>query len=167
MAEQMTASAFGELMRRFYNAATEVLIGTDAYIDKLIGDEVMALYLPMFAGPEHARRAIQGAEELLRATGHGDTGEPWIPVGIGVHTGVAFFGTVGGAEGTFSDFTALGDNVNVTARLAARAGPGEALVSEAAYAAAGVDLGELERRELELKGRSESVPVRVLRAAPG
>ena len=107
MAERMTPAGFSELMNRFYRTATEVLIGTDAVIDKLVGDEVIGLYLPIFTGPNHARPAVLAARELLRATGHGDEEEPWLPIGIGVHTGVAFVGTVAGAEGTVSDITAL------------------------------------------------------------
>jgi adenylate cyclase len=72
-------------------------------------------------------------------------------------------GVVGGGEGNPSDFTALGDNVNTTARLASQAGTGEILISEATYAAAGLDLGELEERQLELKGKSGPTMVRVLR----
>ena len=159
----MSAAEFSQLMNRFYRVATDVLIKTDAFIDKLIGDEVMAVYVPIFAGGQHARLAVQAAHELLGATGHSNPEGPWIPVGVGVHTGPAFFGTVSGAEGTFSDFTALGDNVNITARLASQARPGEALISDAAYAAAGLDLGRLEQRQLELKGKSGPVGVRVLR----
>lgn len=163
----MSAAEFSQLMNRFYRVATDVLIKTDAFIDKLIGDEVMAVYVPIFAGRQHARLAVQAARELLHVTGHADREGPWLPVGVGVHTGPAFFGTVTGAEGTFSDFTALGDNVNVGARLSSRAAPGEALISDATYAAAGLDLGHLEQRQLELKGRSKPVSVRVLRTTPG
>lgn len=163
MAEGMTPGSFGQLMNRFYKAATDVLIRTDAVIDKLVGDEVIGLYLPLFTGSNHARPAVLAARELLLATGHGEERDPWLPIGIGVHTGLAYVGTVGGAEDTVSDITALGDNVNVTARLASVAGPGEALISEATCAAGGVDLGELESRHLELKGRSEPISARVLR----
>ncbi len=151
-------------MNRFYEVATNVLIHTDAFIDKLVGDEVMALYLPLFAGAHHARSAVQAAQELLHATGYGNSDGPWLPVGIGVHTGVAYVGTVSGAEGTVTDITALGDTVNTAARLASKARSGEALISEAAYLAAGLNLSELEPRELELKGKSAPVSVRVLRA---
>ena len=164
LAERMSAAEYSRLMNRFYVAATEVLIRTDAFIDKFVGDEVVALYLPLFTGPNHARVAVQAAQELLRVTGHGDQQGPWLPVGVGVHTGIAFVGTVKGVEDTVSDVTALGDNVNIAARLVAQAGPGEALISETAYAAAGLDLGALEERQLELKGKSEPVHVRVLRA---
>jgi adenylate cyclase len=162
MAEGMSPASFGKLMNRFYRAATDVLIRTDAIIDKLVGDEVIGLYLPLFTGPNHARPAVLAAQELLLATGHGEEQGPWLPIGIGVHTGVAFVGTVGGAEDTVSDITALGDNVNVTARLASVAAPGEALISEVAYAAGGMDLGDLESRQLELKGKSEPISARVL-----
>ena len=89
----------------------------------------------------------------------------WLPIGIGVHTGRAFVGVVkGGAEG-MSDFTMLGDDVNVTARLASAAAAGEIIISEAAYIAGGRDLGELEHRRLQLKGKSAEVEVRVLTRA--
>ena len=167
MAEQMSATEFTRLMNRFYAAATNVLVKTDAYIDKLIGDEVMGVYLPLFAGTDHARAALQGARDLLRATGYSDRSGPWLPVGVGVHTGITYFGTVSGVEGTFSDVTALGDIVNVAARLASQAESGEALISDDAYLAAGLDLGQVEKRQLELKGKSEPVTVRVVRVAPG
>ncbi len=167
LAEQMTAKDFSRLMDRFYKAATRVLIKTDAFIDKLVGDEVVALYLPLFAGANHAAAAIQAAWELLRVTGHQDSSAPWLPIGVGVHTGVAYVGVVSGAEGTVTDVTALGDNMNTAARLASSAGPGEAIVSEAAYAAAGLDPGHSANRLLELKGKSDPIGVHVFQSTPG
>lgn len=165
LAEQMTAADFGQLMNRFYKVATDVLIRSDAIIDKFVGDQVIGLYLPIFTGPDHARPALSAAEELLVATGHGGEERPWLPIGIGVHTGPAYVGTVSGAEGSVTDITALGDNVNVAARLASMAAPGEALISETVYAAGGEHLGDLERRQLQLKGKSEPVAARVLRVS--
>lgn len=162
LAEEMSALEFSQLISRFYKVATHVLIQTDALVDRLMGDEAIGLYIPGFAGPEHPRRAIEAAQDLLRLTGHRDTKGPWLPVGIGVHTGTAFVGVVGG-EGSTADFTALGDNVNFTARLASEAGPGEILISDAAYAAANLNRGDLERRQLGLKGKSELTGVRVMR----
>jgi adenylate cyclase len=164
IAEQMSARDFGRLMNRFYTVASHVLIRTDAMVDRLLGDQAIGLYIPGFTGPEHARKAIEAAQDLLRLTGHRDAKGPWIPVGIGVHTGTAFVGVVG-ADNSTADFTALGDNVNITARLASEAGPGEILVSDEAYTASSLNLGELERRQLELKGKSEPIGVHVLRAA--
>lgn len=144
-----------------------MLIKTDAFIDKLVGDEVVALYLPLFTGGDHAGSAVRAAKELLRITGHADKAGPWLPIGVGVHTGIAYVGVVSGAEGTVTDVTALGDSVNTAARLASSAGPGEALISDAAYSAAGLDLENVVRRSLKLKGKSESVGVRVFQVGAG
>jgi adenylate cyclase len=167
LAERMRAADYSRLMNRFYKAATDVLIRTDAFIDQFVGDEAVGLYFPLFTGPNHSRAAVLAAQELLRVMGYGRKQEPWIPIGVGVHTGIAFFGTISGSEGSVTDVAALGDTVNTTARIASKAAPGEALISDVAYIAAGLDLGDLEQRQLELKGKSESISVRVLRASAG
>jgi len=163
----MGAYEFSQLMNRFYTIATNVLVKTDALVDRLIGDEAIGLYVPGMTGPQHPRLAIEAAQRLLELTGHRDSQGPWLPVGVGVHTGEAFVGVVGGVDGSSTNFTALGDNVNVTARLASKAGAGEILISDAAYTAFGLDLGGLEQRQLELKGKSEPTGVRVMRVSAG
>lgn len=164
IAERLSPREFSQLINRFYSVASRVLIQSDAMVDRLLGDEAIGLYIPGFTGQEHSRKAIEAAQDLLRLTGHQDTKGPWLPVGIGVHTGSAFVGVVGDENGT-ADFTALGDNVNITARLASEAAPGEILISDAAYSAANLDLGELEHRQLDLKGKSELIGVHVLQVA--
>ena len=126
----------------------------DGIVDKFVGDEAVALFIPGFAGKDHAARAVETARELLMETGHG-TGEPWIPVGIGIHTGVSYVGYIG--EGDALDFTALGDTVNTAARLTSMARAGEIVMSDATATAAGLDTSALERRTLELRGREQSV----------
>lgn len=161
LAESMPIQEFSHLINQFYKVSTDVLIHSDALIDKLIGDEVAGLYVPGIAGKDHARRAIEAAIELLRVIGFGDPGGPWIPVGVGVHTGLAFVGAVGSTSGV-TDITALGDAPNIAARLASLAGAGEVLVSEEAGQAAGLSLEGLELRSLNLKGRAGQVNVRTI-----
>jgi adenylate cyclase len=163
MAERMPAEEFARVMKQFYESATDVLIQSDAYIDKLVADEVVGLYFPLFAGKAHARRAVEAARELLRATGGGNSRVPRFAAGIGVHKGTAFVGTVAGAEGTVTDIAALGHDVHIAARLSSTAAAGEALISEAACLASGLDLDHLDRRQVELKGRTEPLAVRVMR----
>jgi adenylate cyclase len=165
LAEQMTATEFSRLMNRFYAATINVLVQADAMIDKLVGDEVTALFIPAYAGHVHAQRAVEAGQALLRAVGYGQPGGPWVPIGVGVHTGLAWVGSIAGANKASLDFTALGDNVNIAARLASKAGAGEALISEATLNAARLEIAGLEKRDLELKGKSELVSVRVLHAA--
>ena len=154
LAERMPSQEFSRLISRFYGAAGRVVDNWNGLIDKFVGDEVVALFIPGFAGEDHASRAVHAARELLRETGN-DGAEPWIPVGAGVHTGVAFVGSVG--EGDDCDFTAVGDAVNTAARLASSAAAGEVLVSRATVEASGLDSSGLEPRTLTLRGRDETV----------
>jgi adenylate cyclase len=150
LARQMPTLDFTRLMNRFYRVSKDVLVEADAIIEKFVGDAVVGLFLPLMTGPEHTKRAIEAAEELLRATGHGSGDGPWVPLGAGVHAGTAFVGMVG-TKGS-SDFTALGDPVNIAAHLAAQAAIGEVLVTREAAEAADLSDGGLERRHLSLKG---------------
>ena len=162
LAEQMGNADFSRLISRFYRVSTDVMVHSDALVDKLIGDEVTALYVPGFAGPDHARIAIEAAKELLTATGHTDSNGPWVPVGAGVHTGEAFVGAVGSEQG-LTDITTLGDAPNTAARLAGSAATGEIVVSDDAAQAANLDISDLEARSLELKGKSNPVAVHVIK----
>jgi len=160
LAERIGSAAFSALLGRFYSVASAAIVDTDGVVDKFVGDEVVGLYLPVFAGGRHSASALRAAEQILAETGHRRAQEPWIPVGVGVHAGPAFVGTVGGV-GEVRDFTALGDTVNSAARLASAAADGEVLVSEDALELAGLDPGGLERRVLTLRGREAPLPVRV------
>jgi adenylate cyclase len=163
IAEGMAAVDYAALLNRFYEVAARVLIGHEAVVDKFVGDEVVGLFVPGMAGLDHAAKAVESAEALMQATGNGSPAGPWIPIGAGVHTGVAFVGAVGDAGVT--DFTALGDAVNTAARVASAAGAGEILVTD--RAADGLALpATLERRHLELRGRAEPVDVVVIEASP-
>ena len=162
LAERTGPQEFSQLMARFYGAAAEVVDRWDGIVDKFVGDEVVALFVPAFAGDDHAAKAVAAAEDLLRATGAGEE-DPWIPVGAGVHTGTAYVGRVG--EGDACDFTALGDPVNIAARLASSAGAGEILVSAATAEASGLEIARLESRVLDLRGRDGSVSAWVVDTA--
>ena len=160
LAEQMSAGAFRALLDRFYVTASSVVFANDGAIDKFVGDEVVAMFFPLTSGVEHARHAVEAATALLRATGHADADGPWVPLGAGVHTGIAWVGAVG--DDTHTEITALGDAVNTTARLASMAAAGEILVTTAAVRAAGLAPGT-EHRSLSLKGKEALTEVDVLR----
>jgi adenylate cyclase len=159
LAESLGPTEFRALMDRYFHAASEVLIEKDAIVDKFIGDAVYAIFVPALAGELHARRAIEAGRQLLSVTGN-DGPEPWLPLGAGVNTGVAYVGTVG--EGDMVEITALGDPVNVASRLASAARAGEVLVSSASFVASGLDDAGLEHRSLALKGKTEPTDVVVL-----
>jgi adenylate cyclase len=154
LAERMPPEEFSRLLARFYGAAAESIDDRDGIVDKFVGDAAVALFIPGFAGSEHASAAISAARDLIEQTGN-DGPSPWIPIGVGIHTGTSFVGSVG--EGDARDFTAVGDTVNAAARLSALAGPGEILISADTATAAELDTAELERRTFELRGRDATL----------
>ena len=162
LAESMTPTEFKELIDRFYSETTHVLAHSYAVIDKLVGDEVSAYYIPAYVGEKFAIRAVEAAQGVLRATGHANPEGPWAPVGVGIHTGRAYFGAVSSKEGLV-ELTALGDAVNTASRLATKAAAGEIIISGETAQKAGVDTGNLEKRTLDLKGKSSPMDVWVMR----
>jgi len=156
MGEHLAPVDLAARLNRLYAAATATLIAHDAVIDKLIGDEVMAFFVAGVAGPDYRRRAVEAGVGLLRAVGYGGEGGPWIELGAAVQAGVAYVGNVGDAV---MDFTALGDPVNVAARMQQEAAGGELLVGDGV---ADDLLAGRPARTLQLRGREQPVGVRVL-----
>jgi adenylate cyclase len=163
LAEKVGARAFAETLNRFYHVATEVLINHNALIDKMIGDEVMALFIPSVCESQHRRRAAESAVRLAREVDRLRLGEEPLPVGIGVHAGPAFVGKIGSS--VVHDFTALGDTVNTAARLQAEAAAGEVAVSEAIYAAAEDQFPGATQRQVNLRGKAEEFALHIYRPA--
>ncbi|TAK76107.1 MAG: adenylate/guanylate cyclase domain-containing protein [Dehalococcoidia bacterium] len=159
---RLGSADYAALVNRFYEATSHVLVTHESWIDKLVGDEIMALYIPAM-GPDYRGRAVEAGAALLRAFGYNPSETAWLKVGVGISAGPAFVGKVG-AKGS-QQVTALGDTVNVAARIQAQAAPGELLMSEDLYQSVAQKYPGLERRSLAAKGREEPVEVRVLRPA--
>jgi adenylate cyclase len=163
VAEGMSPADFSRLLNRFYQTATRAVDAETGMVDKFVGDGVIALFIPGMVGHEHAAHAIAAARTLQAAVMDPGSGLAHLPIGIAVHTGVAYVGVVSGGPQQL-DFTALGDSVNTTARLSSLAGPGELLISAEAARSASWKTAGLERRTLQLKGRTEPVDAWVVPA---
>src|SRR5437763_638729 len=152
--EGQAPEAVERALNVFYTVATAALAERDAIIDKLVGDEVMGLFLTAF--PLLETRAcsvmVRSAQEILRRV---QVSDPVLPVGIGLNFGVARVGNVGG--GSVKDFTAVGDVVNTAARLQAHAHPGEIVMSAAVYERVKDHHPDATPATLSLKGKSTSV----------
>ena len=171
--EAITPQEASGLLRHFYAVAEEVLF-PKAMIDKLIGDEVMALYLPFYVAesswsPDDADRRtvatvmLEHARGLLEGLGYGGSGGPVLDLGIGLDYGEAFVGNIGGTDAV-SDFTAVGDVVNTAARLQSCASSGEVLVAERLARFLDEPAGPLEL--VALKGKHEPVAAQRVRWFP-
>jgi adenylate cyclase len=151
LAERQAPDAVAALLNRFYASAVDVLC-EHAIIDKLVGDQVMALYLPRIFPGEPAHHMTSDAQALLAGAGYAEE-RPWVELGIGLDFGTAYVGNVG--AGDVKDFTAIGDVVNTAARLQAAAASGEILMSRRVHDRAGEHAAGAAPRELALKGKSE------------
>lgn len=161
LAERIGDRGFSRLIDRFFRVSADALISSGAMLDRLAGDQAIGFFLPGLAGNEYADHALQSAQNILLATGHFRPDGPWIPVGVSAHFGNAFVGMVGSPEGVLN-FTALGDDINVGARIASAAEAGELLASLELCNMAGVDARDFEHRDLSLKGKHQSVEVAVI-----
>lgn len=160
-AERIGDRAFSDLINRFFQTSSRILLDANALLGRLAGDQAIGYFVPGIAGPRYAQAALDSAVELLRATGHDREEGPWIPLGVGVHTGRAFVGLLGERGGS-RELTALGDDINVGARLADSAREGEILASMRLARTIGLDTSRLEHRELRLKGKPEPLEVAVI-----
>ena len=154
------------VLRRFYRCAEDVLF-PEAIIDKLMGDEVMALYLPdvqlRFDREEVPGLMLEHGRGLLRAIGYGSDEGPFVELGVGIDIGEAFVGNIG--ERALYDFTAVGDVVNTASRLQGEAAGGEILISERVAEGLPEPVGR--REELALRGKSDPQAAYRLSATEG
>jgi len=162
LAEELGPTGFREVINRFFKETSKILIEYDGMVNRLVGDQVIGLFVPRFAGKNHAKTALEATKDLLRVTGHGEGQEPWIKVGAGVHTGQAYVGAVGSASGV-NEIAVLGSAANLCARLSSKAAAGEILISEDSVKFGDLKVDGLESRTLELKGVSEPTSVWVLK----
>ena len=159
IAEKVGPVDFAALLNRFYKVAMDALIPRYAVIDKMIGDEVMALFMPAWH-KEPQKVAMEAAVAILRGVGGGSGEEPWLPVGIGINYGTAYVGKVG--TGDVNDFTALGDTVNTAARMQSLAKAGQVAVSENVYSHLTESYPGVPAEQLDLRGREEAFGVHVI-----
>jgi adenylate cyclase len=149
-----------EVVDAFLRMATDVLVRHGAFIDKYVGDAVMALFNVPIRQADHARRAAFAATELTSALqGLGRRFGLPLEASIGVATGWARVGRLGSEDS--KDYTAIGDVVNLAARLQGKANAGEILISDATYIKHSTDFTGATAERFALKGFRE--PVRAYR----
>lgn len=145
---------------RFYELANRVLVKDDALVE-FVGDQVMALYLPGFPSLRgHTADTMLGAAERLLRAVELEVAPDGFRIGVGLNLGVASVGNV--RKGQEKDFTAIGDVVNTASRLQSAAGPGEIVLAEAVFEGLTRKPERAEGRLLNVKGKSEPLPVRVV-----
>ena len=151
------------LLNRYFSAMSEIIFGHGGTLDKYIGDGLMAIFGAPTASEEDALNAVKAAvtmQKRLRKLNEELTAEGYaaVSIGIGLHTGEALIGYIGSDKR--SEYTAIGDTVNLAARLESNAEGGQILMSEATAAASGNLIPVAAREPLTVKNRVQ--PVKVL-----
>jgi adenylate cyclase len=154
LAEQLKPAEVAIQLNRFYKTASNAIFRHDGTLDMLVGDQVMAFFGAPIGRRDHAKRAVATASEIMHETLAAASIDR-LGIGIGIATGEAFVGNVGGGE--VADYTAIGDTVNVAARLQSEAAAGEILISQETYTGVVMEFPYAKRHELLLKGKSEPV----------
>ena len=154
-----------EMLNRCLQAQAEVVLRYGGDIDKFVGDEIMV----RFAGPGMALRATRAAVEMAQAVAMLSAtlagAAEGTAVGVGVNVGNAVLGAMGAKQRM--DFTAIGDAVNVGARLCSAARPGEVLITEAVRSEIGDAQGLVFTALDPMLVRGKHEPVAVYRVEQG
>lgn len=165
LSESTEVATLGTLLNEHLTAMSELVMAHEGIVDKFIGDAVMAVFGAPVAVAEHAKKALDCARAMIERQDELNArweaeGNPPFGVGIGVNTGKAMAGAVGGAK---LEYTVVGDAVNVAQRLNSLAGPGEIVASEATASSASEPVTAVET--VTVKGREAAV--RVVRIKAG
>jgi adenylate cyclase len=150
------------LLNRYFSAMSEIIFAHGGTLDKYIGDGLMALFGAPTATPGDAKNALKTAVTMQKRIVELNKelqieGYDSVTVGIGLHTGEATIGYIGSDQR--SEYTAIGDTVNIAARLESNAKPGQILASDATAKLGGEIFTFTALEPLNVKNRLEPVPL--------
>jgi len=163
LSEDKKPESVVELLNNYFTRVTDAVILHGGHLNKFMGDEAMAVFGTPVPNPQHAEAAVRAAldiqaeisglnEKILRFPTD-------IQVGIGINSGVMVAGNLGSEKRM--EYTVIGDNVNVAARLTSRAKPGEILISGQTYGLI-KDKNRLnieKRRKIPVKGKKMKIDI--------
>lgn len=160
MSEVLSAEEVVHLLNEYFTAMTRIIFKYEGTLDKFMGDAIMAVYGAPIDMPDHAERAVLSAIEMsekmkeLQAKWKME-GKREVNIGIGINTGEAVVGNIGSNERM--EYTAIGDNVNLTQRLESVAEKGQILISSATYEKVKHKINATMLDPIKVKGKAEKV----------
>ena len=162
LSETMNPDAMATLLTEYFTEMVECVFRHGGMLDKFIGDAVMAQWGAPLGNPDDADRAMQAAIDMMTALHELNLrwkkqGRPTLEIGIGLNYGEAFAGNIGSERRL--EFTVIGDTVNTASRLCSAAGAGEILLSDEMRKALKSPPKLTKRPAMELRGKSQPVPV--------
>lgn len=158
LCENRDAEEVAESINQFFNELAEIVDRHGGYVDKFIGDCLMALFGAPISYEDNASRALQAAIEMQECTPQisQTLGVP-ISLSIGINEGEAVVGHLGSK--LKSQYTAIGDNVNIAQRLQSQATAGQILIGESIFLDRQSEFDFESLGEISVKGKSKKLKV--------
>ena len=162
LSETRSPEEIVEMLNRYFSLASEIIFHHDGTLDKYIGDGLFAFFGAPYEDAAHPLKAVRAAWELQQALANFNESLqrdllPAVSVGIGINTGAALVGYIGSEKRT--DYTAIGDTVNIAARLESMAQGGQILVSETTSQLIGNEFIFRLLGSTPLKGKAQPLPI--------
>ena len=162
MSEQSTPEAVVKMLNTYLSAVTDAVVKHDGIVNKFGGDNIMAVWNAPQSQPEHALSAVRAAweaQERIAELQQSDNQRVPVQFGIGINTGIALAGNIGSVGRT--EYTVIGDSVNVASRICSSAPGGEVWIGADTYDRA-KDYIEAEKLEAQ-RFKGKSAPIEVYR----
>jgi class 3 adenylate cyclase len=160
MSEALSAEQVVHILNEYFTAMTTIIFKYEGTLDKFMGDAIMAVFGAPIDQPDHAERAVLAAVDMsekmkeLQAKWRME-GKKEVNIGIGINTGEVVVGNIGSNERM--EYTAIGDNVNLTQRLESVAEKGQILISAATYERVKDRVEAVMLDPLKVKGKTDKV----------
>ncbi|MET9343774.1 adenylate/guanylate cyclase domain-containing protein [Nonomuraea sp. NPDC003804] len=161
--ERVTPGEIVEMLNRYHTAAVPCVLGNGGTIVQFVGDALLALFNAPATQEDHALAACRAALAMQEAARR-VAADGWPTFRVGINTGMALVGNIGSPE--LRGFNAMGDAVNVAARLEAMAEPGTVVIGATTLAQLGAGVTATPLGALRLKGKEQEVEAYVLAALP-
>jgi adenylate cyclase len=160
MSEVLSAEEVVQLLNEYFTAMTAIIFKYEGTLDKYMGDAIMAVYGAPIDMADHAERAVLTAVEMSRKMIELQAkwrmeGKREVNIGIGINTGEVVVGNIGSNERM--EYTAIGDNVNLTQRLESVAEKGQILISSSTYEKVKHKVDAVMLDPIKVKGKTEKV----------
>lgn len=160
VSEQLSADVVASMLNEHLAAMTTIIRDAGGTVDKFVGDEVVAFFGAPLPRPDHALLAVRTAQAMQARHGELmqewlDRGLPAVAIGIGIGTGEVIVGNIGSAQ--MMNYTAIGPDVNLAARLCSAAAANQILINAATYAAVKAEIHAVPVEPLVLRHIAQPV----------